>query len=185
MPIITPAFPSMCSTHTITHSTKDTLLKEFKRAEELLASIQNGKLAWADLFSPHTFFTEDHKYYLSVIAASRTKEARDVFSGLVSSKVRLLVKGIDDGVPGIDFARPFPAEFDRVHHCDNEDQVERVTQGVLDFVVKPEDTKASADETTDGESAKTPAHTIYTTTFYIGLTLPEGIYIPTISILLF
>src|SRR5688500_13842387 len=92
MPIITPAFPSMCSTHTVMHSTMKVMMEEFKRADAIVNQIHTGRKAWADLFERHTFFTKDHKYYLSVVAASRTKEAHDMFAGLVQSKVRLLVK---------------------------------------------------------------------------------------------
>ena len=77
MPVITPAFPSMCSTHTIMHSTKQTMLSEFKRAHETLLSIQAGKKTWLDLLERHSFFTKDHKYYLSIIAACRDKESHN------------------------------------------------------------------------------------------------------------
>ena len=181
MPIITPAFPSMCSTHTITPSTKDIILKEFKRAEEITGSIIDGKKSWADLFTRHTFFTKDHKFYLSVIASCYTKEAHEKFQGLVTSKVRLLIKGIDEGVPGIEFARPFPKEFHRVHQCDTEEQRTRIREGNMKFVVTKEqiedrDAKmkelAAKGETANGDVTTNPQHTIYTTTYYIGLTLP-------------
>ncbi|KAF2011170.1 Poly(A) polymerase [Aaosphaeria arxii CBS 175.79] len=168
MPIITPAFPSMCATHTIMHSTKGIMMDEFARADAILGSIITGKKTWADLFERHSFFTKDHKYYLSVIAASRTKEAHDLFAGLVQSKTRLLVKGIDDGDAGVDRARPYPKGVDRVHICDTEDQIERIIQGNMEFQV-PEG--QSVDDLVKGADER---HIIYTTTFYIGLTLPEG-----------
>ena len=148
------------------------MMKEFKRAEDIVNTIHAGKKQWSDLFSRHTFFTEDHKYYLSVIAASRTSEAHDSFAGLVQSKVRLLVKGIDDGDAGVDIARPYVKPFDRIHRCENEDQIERVIQGNLDFQLKEGDAVV-VPPASNGGATKEP-HTIYTTTFYIGLTLPEG-----------
>lgn len=189
MPIITPAFPSMCATHNVMHTTKDIMLKEFKRAEELLNFIQDGKKGWPDLFSPSTFFTKDHKYYLSVIAASRASEGgkeHDAFAGLVTSKVRVIVKGIEDGDAGIDLARLYPHAFDRIHQCETEDQIDRIKQGSLDYLVK-KDTVAAGGESSNGESAK-KRHTIHTSTFYIGLTLPEvseGISVLPIFIKLF
>jgi poly(A) polymerase len=164
----------MSATHTITHSTKDVLLTEFKRAEDMLGSILDGKRAWADLWRRSTFFTEDHRYYLSVIASARTKKQSDVFAGMVQAKLRHIVKGIDEGVDAIALARPFPEPKERVHRCEKEEQIEGITAGSLEFEVKKEDIEkeADADDSTaaNGESTKEP-FTIYTTTFYIGLTI--------------
>jgi poly(A) polymerase len=176
MPIITPAFPSMCATHTISHSTKDVMMKEFKRAEDMLGSILDGKRAWADLWRRSTFFTEDHRYYLSVIASARTKEQSDKFVGMVQAKLRHIVKGIDEGVEAIDVARPFPEPKERIHRCENEDQINSITLGSLDFEVKKEDLEkekaaAAVDETMSNGEATKAQFTIYTTTFYIGLTI--------------
>ncbi|KAH3943776.1 poly-A polymerase [Parastagonospora nodorum] len=164
MPVITPAFPAMCSTHTVTTSTKQIMMEEFQRADKIVRDVFNGQGTWEALFNNHSFFTQDHKYYLSVIAASRTKEADLTFHGLVQSKVRLLVAGIDDGQTGIDMARPFPEGFERVHRCKNEDEVEAVTKGSLDYMI-PVSQVPSAGTTED--------HIIYTMTFYIGLRLPK------------
>jgi poly(A) polymerase len=147
------------------HTTKRILLDEFKRADGIVNSITGGKKPWADLFERHTFFTKDHKYYLSVVAASRTKEAHDSFTGLVNSKIRLLVKGIEDGYAGVDLARPYNDYFVRYHRCADEDEIERVVQGNLGFQVSKDDLEKDVPE---------GVHTIYTATFYIGLTLPEG-----------
>lgn len=38
MPIITPAYPSMCATHNVTQSTKKIIEEEFKRGFEYLQS---------------------------------------------------------------------------------------------------------------------------------------------------
>jgi poly(A) polymerase len=169
MPVITPAFPAMCSTHTVTTSTKAIMMEEFQRADKIVRDVFNGQGSWEALFNHHSFFTQDHKYYLSVIAASRTKEADLTFHGLVQSKVRLLVAGIDDGQVGIDVARPFPEGFERVHRCKNEDQVEEVSKGSCDYMIPTSDIPAAG---------TTEDHIIYTMTFYIGLRLPKGMYLP-------
>lgn len=165
MPVITPAFPAMCSTHTITPSTKQIMMEEFLRGDGIVRDIHNGLKSWDALFTRHSFFTKDHKYYLSVIAASRTKEADTTFHGLVQSKVRILVQGIDDGQTGIDIARPYTEGIERVHRCKNEDQVEAVTKGSLDYIIPESDIP---------DSGTTEDHIIYTMTFYIGLRLPAG-----------
>ena len=191
MPIITPAYPSMCATHNITLSTKQVCLKEVARAAEIADKIFLGKLKWSDLFVKHTFFTQDYKYYLSVVSCSRTKEAQLLWSGLVESKVRLLVADLDND-DLINIAHPFNKGFERVHHCRNETEIEAVMHGDLRYQAKNIVT-----ETT--ESANNPIHniaaeggaddismpngngqvdiasvsTLYTTTYYIGLQLTE------------
>lgn len=172
MPIITPAFPSMCATHTVMPSTLRILQEEFGRADKIVQHIFAGSKTWDALFERHTFFTKDHKYYLSIVAACRTKAASAIFSGLVQSKVRWIVKHIDDGQTGIETARPYTEYFERVHRCKNEDEVEKVNQGNLDYVIPASEVPADGSTPANGE-----AHIIYTTTFYIGLLVPPGMFI--------
>jgi poly(A) polymerase len=169
MPIITPAFPSMCATHTVMPSTLRIMKEEFGRADKIVQHIFSGSKSWDALFERHSFFTKDHKYYLSVVAASRSKDANSKFSGLVQSKIRHIVKGIDDGQTGIDTARPYIEYFERFHRCKGEGQVQEVTQGVLDYMIPASEVPAEGTVPADED-----IRIIYTTTFYIGLTLPQG-----------
>ena len=165
MPVITPAFPAMCATHSITPSTKRIMMEEFLRADGIVRDVFAGKKTWAALFDRTSFFTSDHKNYLSVVAASRSKEDNLTFNGLVKSKVRLLVQGIDEGQTGIELARPFTEGFERVHRCKNEDQITEVSKNSINYMIpeaKVPDAIAAGD------------HLVYTTTFYIGIRLPEG-----------
>ena len=171
MPIITPAFPSMCSTHTVMHSTLSIMRDEFDRADVLINGqngIIEGKKQWRDLFEKHTFFTKDHKYYLSVVAASRTEKAHGTFSGLVQSKFRLLCKNIEDGQCGIEIARPWMKGIDRFHRYENEEQADKIIQGNLDCQIPKSDVPA----TSHGDES--PEGIMYTTTFYVGLKLKPG-----------
>ena len=201
MPIITPAYPSMCATHNITLSTKALILRELKRGGDITDKIFTGQLQWKDLFAKHTFFTSDYKYYLSIVAASRTKEAQKVWSGHVESKVRLLVQNLD-AQDSIEVARPFNKGFDRVHHCKNEEEILAVLSGDLKYQapdVKTEttdnvkDPKHAAAAEGGAEEMKMPSgdleqpptmkngtevHTIYTTTYYIGIELRQGLLKP-------
>src|ERR1700712_1057166 len=96
MPIITPAYPSMCTTHNFTRSTMSVIEREFKRGGAIADQIMMGKTQWRELFAKHTFFTQGYKYYLSVISASTSKEEQLLWSGFVESKVRLLVAKVED-----------------------------------------------------------------------------------------
>lgn len=186
MPIITPAFPSMCATFNITESTKKVIVNEIKRASKITRNIFAGKAQWNDLFKKNTFFTSDHKYYLTVIASAFNADAAKKWSGLVESKVRHLVMRLEDREmkDSILLARPFTKGFKRVHKCKDDDQIREVQKGSLKY--KTEETKAV--ETTDPElvttsgnatpvplsngveaGEDTDAHTVYTYTYYIGI----------------
>ena len=107
MPIITPAYPSMCATYNISKSGKSIILKELERGNDIVQKIFENKLQWKDLFQRHTFFTADHKYYLNVVVSSSNKEAKKSWSGLVESKVRILVMKLEEQADMIELARPF------------------------------------------------------------------------------
>ena len=194
MPIITPAYPSMCATHNITMSTKKIITKELERGGDIVDKIFTGQASWKDLFVKHTFFTEGYKYYLSVVAASRTKEAQLLWSGLVESKVRHLVTDLEQD-SAIDVAHPFNKGFDRVHRCKDEDTVEEIIGGNLSYQVtdiktettdQVNDPKHSAAANGEADNITVPAniandstngkenYTIYTTTYYIGIQLDKG-----------
>ena len=194
MPVITPAYPSMCATHNITLSTKKIIEREWDRAGDISDKIYLGQAQWRDLFSKHTFFTSDYKYYLSINAASRTKDAQHVWSGLVESKVRLLVQNLENE-PSIGLARPFNKGFSRVHNCKDEKAVDAVITGSLDHQSKDVDTEttdtindpkqaAAAQGDADGMTMSNGGSgslegdeelmMMYTTTYYIGIELSAG-----------
>lgn len=229
MPVITPAYPQMCATFNITQSTKAIIQRELERGSVITEEIQTKKRPWKDLFTKHTFFTFDHKYYLAVVVTSTTKDAHKIWSGFVESKVRVLVGDVERH-HSIAIARPFNKGYERRHKIETEEQLFEVQDGSFkyevkgdesedeqivkqedgvktdtevkvksdpDAEVKPEsdlhtmplhaipDVKSESDPNTKSESDdensetdETPLikgpSTIYTTTHYIGLELPEG-----------
>lgn len=201
MPIITPAYPSMCATFNITHSSKSVIQKELDHFAQLVDQIMLGKLPWKSLFVKHTFFTQDYKYYIIVNAASTTKENRKVWGGFVESKIRLLVQSLERHA-SIQLARPFNKGYERKHKCKRGlDEWTEILDGSLQYVVKDDDSadevkaepaslamKDDGTEATDvdvdvdikaeAEDPDTPKE-IYTSTHYIGLELREGKHCPT------
>lgn len=178
MPIITPAYPQMCATHNITKSTKEVIRRELQRGGEIMDQIMDGKLPWKELFVKHTFFTKGYKYYLSIISASTTQEAQLIWSGLVESKVRLLVVNVE-AHESIALAHPFNKGFERVHRCTTDEEIEKVKNGSMEFLVDESSQKDSepakeTDGATASDATKEGPTMIYTTTFYIGLELREG-----------
>jgi poly(A) polymerase len=167
MPIITPAYPSMCATHNITQSTMRVILKELEKANEIVQNIVAGRMTWKDLFGKHMFFTKDYKYYLSIVSGSLSKEAQQIWSGLVQSKVRRLVTGIERLDTGVKLAHPFNKGFDRIHLCKTPEEIDQVFQGDLRFHLSEEEACKTdlPKDSTDGP------HLIFTTTYYVGLQL--------------
>jgi poly(A) polymerase len=190
MPVITPAYPQMCATFNITHSTKAIIQRELERGVEITEKILDSKLQWKDLFVKHTFFTRDHKYYLAVIATSTTKEAHKIWSGFVESKVRILVGDLERH-PSVALARPFNKGYERQHLTKNDQESEEVQNGSLAYVTQNEEDSAGAtavtkeqvvndaktdppDQEVKMEETAARSGRIYTTTHYVGLELAEG-----------
>jgi len=188
MPVITPAFPSMCATNNIGYSTKQIIQRETERAAKLTNDVFTKKAPWKQLFEKHTFFTQGYKYYLSIISASRTKEAQQMWSGLVQSKVRRLVGEIEMSDSGVAIAHPYVKGFDRVHECHSQDEIDAIYHGELKFMVNTPTTETSIkpvevknDAAIEGLLAKAKEDVdlkgeegvikVFTTTFYIGLEL--------------
>lgn len=159
MPVITPAYPQMCATFNITHSTMSIIQRELERGFELTDKIRAGKLVWKDLFVKHTFFTTDHKYYLAVISTSTTKEAHKIWSGFIESKVRVLVGDLER-LPSIAIARPFNKGYERMHRIKNDEECQEVQNGSLAHLIQgDEDEDDFAVKTDDGVEVKTEVKT--------------------------
>lgn len=178
----------MCATHNVSLSTKAVILRELQRAGDIVDKIFLKQKTWNDLFARHSFFTHDYKYYLSITASSKTKDAQSIWSGLVESKLRHLVGALDRKAT-IAIAHPFPKGLERVHVVTSDQEAEAVKNGSTQYQAK--DTKTEmTDETRDAVheaaaqngaenlSIKEPepvangdSRTIYTTTYYIGLEL--------------
>lgn len=166
MPVITPAYPSMCATFNITQSTMSVILDEIRRGLDVTLQIMENKRPWSDLFVKHTFFTKDHKYFMAVISASRLEEPYKLWTGWVESRVRLLV-GKLERAPCIVRARPFVKSFERRHLCKNDEEIRKVQEGSMDYLVPPKDPNAPQAEPEAGTE-------VLTMTQYIGLELVEG-----------
>jgi poly(A) polymerase len=111
--------------------------QELEKGVQVTEDIMLGKRPWKDLFTKHTFFTSGFRYYITVIASSRTKKTQNVWSGFVESRVRVLVNKLEMH-PSIALARPFNKGYDREHRCKDNVQVEEVVSiGSLAHVYKP------------------------------------------------
>lgn len=185
MPVITPAFPSMCATNNINHSTKAVIQKEMLRALAVTNDIFTKKATWKQLFEKHTFFTKDYKYYLSIISASKSKDGQQVWSGLVQSKVRRLVQNIEDWDTGVQLAHPYIKGFDRIHKCPTNDDIDAVMHGSMKYLVSSVEGDGSVQHAAAVENgapdfvqppdesgqAGDGSVSLWSTTYYVGLEL--------------
>ncbi|KAG8733692.1 polynucleotide adenylyltransferase [Ceratobasidium sp. 423] len=163
MPIITPAYPSMCSTHNVTRSTMSVMKDEFMRGSQIVEQIMFKRAEWSELFAKHDFF-QKYRYYLQIIASSGNADDQLKWSGTVESRLRQLVMKLEF-VDQMEVAHPFVKGFDQKHYCLDDAEVRAVAQGDVSPVIekrKEEDMK-----NTPGMSE------VYTTTFYIGMKVAD------------
>nr|AZQ56677.1 poly A polymerase [Suhomyces emberorum] len=168
MPVITPAYPSMCATHNITASTQKVIMEEFKRGMSIMQDIVSGKKSWSDLLQRHEFFHK-YKFYLCVVAATQSNyEEHLQFSGMVESKLRLLVQKLE-AVEGVELAHPFVKAFDNGYFCENAEEVLNVvnTYGTLEGENLTNELKKS-DDPDKAELAKSKSE-LHLTKMFIGL----------------
>ena len=169
MPIITPAYPSMCATHNVTQSTQRVTSLEFGRSADIADKIMLGRSKWPSLFQKNDFF-HHYKYYLQVIASSDNGEEHLKWSGLVESRLRQLVMKLEL-VDNLEIAHPFIKGFDRMTECKSEQEKHDVAHGIFPdepkVEMQGEETQKTSDEVADeGQKVK-----IWTTCFYIGLAI--------------
>ncbi|KAI8334676.1 Poly(A) polymerase central domain-containing protein [Chlamydoabsidia padenii] len=177
MPIITPAYPSMCATHNVTNSTRTIMIKEFDRGATIAGDTLTGSKQWTDLFVKSDFF-QTYKHYLQVIASSTSTESQLKWSGLVESRLRQIVSKLEV-MELILLAHPYIKGMDKVHYITAEEKAD-ATRGVYpldrtftleeggletDYLEKVKENGIWPEDKMDD---LTP---LYTTTFYIGLSI--------------
>jgi hypothetical protein len=94
MPIITPAFPSMNSTHNVTETTQRILMDEFRRGAEVMDFVEKGKVSWAEVYRAAPFFAQ-HRTYLKIEVLGKTPQVFTKWFGWIESKLRHLVKNLE------------------------------------------------------------------------------------------
>ncbi|KAI8147914.1 Poly(A) polymerase central domain-containing protein [Fennellomyces sp. T-0311] len=175
MPIITPAYPSMCATHNVTDSTRVIMRKEFKRGADTMDKIMVGSGVWLDLFDKSDFF-HAYKHYLQVIVCSQSPESQLEWSGLVESRLRQLLLKLER-VEMLELAHLYAQGFDRVHYCLDEQEKDNVRNGIYvserTFLIGERSTdryhKQQIKTTGCSEDQLAAMGVVYSTTFYIGL----------------
>ncbi|KAF9329336.1 polynucleotide adenylyltransferase [Linnemannia elongata] len=162
MPIITPAYPSMCATHNVTDSTKAVMLSEFKDAAELVNRIMTQRVPWSTLFAKDDFFTR-YRHYLQVIASSDSEERHLTWSGLVESRLRHLVAKLER-IDNLVLAHPYIKGYSKVIKYKTAQEKEDAAHGIIN---------AQAQEAAEGAADSADVQTIWISIYYIGLCIPD------------
>lgn len=171
MPVITPAYPSMCSTHNVTKSTLAVMTAEFARGSELMLKIEQGLATWTDLFERSDFFAR-YRHFFQIVAVSESPEDHRVWSGFVESKIRILMNKLELEA-NIAVAPPFTETYEKILTipCNDESASDNSTDGLnysMDQVMAAHFyPSVNYDEVESKQHEKTK--TIYTTAYYIGL----------------
>ncbi|KAF8607577.1 Poly(A) polymerase [Ceratobasidium sp. AG-I] len=163
MPIITPAYPSMCSTHNVTRSTMSVMKDEFMRGSQIVEQIMIKRAEWSELFSKHDFF-QKYRYYLQIIASSGKEDDQLKWSGTVESRLRQLVMKLEF-VDQLEVAHPFVKGFDQKHLCLTDSEVRAVAQGDVSPAIEKRKKEDMKDVVGVSE--------VYTSTFYIGMKVAD------------
>ena len=94
MPIITPAFPAFNSTFNVSKTTKAIILKEMRKAQEILKRVNKGEVTYERLFKSLDFL-KAYRWYLRIdVLVNDYDEKR--FFGHVESKLKRLVKAFEE-----------------------------------------------------------------------------------------
>ncbi|XP_035220821.1 poly(A) polymerase type 3-like [Stegodyphus dumicola] len=109
MPIITPAYPHQNSAFNVTFSTRTILENSFKHGSSVAKNIISGNCKWDELFKSRDFFS-DYKQFIMVTASACTKEDYLIWSGLVESKIRILISQVERQ-PYVNFVHVSPETF--------------------------------------------------------------------------
>ncbi|KAF8311151.1 Poly(A) polymerase [Clavulina sp. PMI_390] len=159
MPIITPAYPAMCSTHNVSASQLQVMTQEFKRGADIAEKIVDLKAGWEELFTKHNFFHHYH-HYLQIVAAADEQESALKWSGKVESQVRQLVLKLEF-VEGLMLAHPYVKGIEHKVFCKSEEELDLVTRGTF--------TPAILQQTEEDIQDVPGARIAYTSTYYVGL----------------
>ncbi|CAO3662698.1 unnamed protein product [Umbelopsis ramanniana] len=170
MPILTPAYPSMCSTHNVSYSTKKILLAELNRASKIVDTIILGTGSWQDLFTEHDFF-KLYKYYIRVSFCASEQNAHISWCGRMESRLRKLITSLEV-MPQILIAHPLCSRIDETYDDISNDEIQDVA---FNDTTPNELSRYPSDDGHDLDHEKSLSHNkFYITKYYIGLLPAHG-----------
>ncbi|KAK1324910.1 hypothetical protein QJS10_CPA01g01386 [Acorus calamus] len=110
MPIITPAYPCMNSSYSVSSSTLRVMTEEFQRGSDICESMEANKADWNTLFESYPFF-EAYKNYLKIDIIAESEDDLRKWKGWVESRLRQLMLKIERYTFGMLQCHPHPGDF--------------------------------------------------------------------------
>jgi poly(A) polymerase len=179
MPIITPAYPSMCSTHNVSDSTMRLMLAEFNRANELCPRIQSNESSYADLFQRSDYFIRFRNFFQVIAISCGGETEYRAWSGYVESRVRHLTMYLEREAD-IDMAPPYPEGFEAQCEGTSEDKLKILDHHTFSASSISPSTTTTTTTTSDStttitatEAEPTPKPMIHSMAFYIGISVKQ------------
>ncbi|EIJ89367.1 poly(A) polymerase [Nematocida parisii] len=112
MPVITPVYPPLCSTHNITNSTLFVAKKEFLRGVAIFSENADKKDPMKildQLCEDADFFTRHKTYFMIALACDNPKEFSR-FMGFAETRVRMFAQKLEN-IENIEYAYTFPKKY--------------------------------------------------------------------------
>jgi len=117
MPIITPTFPCMNSSHNISTSTKAVILTEIEKGALITEAIIQGQhVPWNRLFKKFSFFRA-YEHFIQITILSTTSDVHEKYLGFAESKIKFLLGDLEkfdkhsNGPNGALEFRPWPTSY--------------------------------------------------------------------------
>jgi poly(A) polymerase len=108
--ILTPAYPTQNSTFNVTRSTLAIISSEMTRAAEIASKIMTHQEKWNKLFEPVDFFAM-YPGYVQVDSIGSSEDSFMRWNRFVESKLRFLVRFLEETARGFFQIHPFPKAF--------------------------------------------------------------------------
>ncbi|KAJ1743833.1 polynucleotide adenylyltransferase [Coemansia sp. RSA 989] len=191
MPIITPAYPSMCATHNVSQSTKQIIEMEIKRGLGIVDKIMKREASWSELFEKDVFFRR-YKFYIQVNVSAINEDEYHKLHGFVDSRLRHFLAGLEDTGQFV-LVHPYIKSYDHEFTYKTPEEMQRIYAGFHPAkqssssetaTPAPDENNKESPKTTavenapvqDNAESTTPADgnsegKIYTSAFYLGLPL--------------
>ena len=95
MMIITPAYPSVNSSYTVSKITLNIIRKQIQMAFQTVNLIKQKKKDWKELFFKYNLFKE-YNHFLEISIVAQKKEEFVIWRGHVESKMRKMTKCLEN-----------------------------------------------------------------------------------------
>mmetsp|Transcript_6672 Transcript_6672/g.11816 ORF Transcript_6672/g.11816 Transcript_6672/m.11816 type:complete len:548 (+) Transcript_6672:1351-2994(+) len=114
MNVMTPAYPSFNSTHSVGKYSKKAICEEIEIAHRITTAIMEKRANWRDLFEELDFF-QQFNHFLKIEILAKSSDDLEEWHGFVLSKIKVLIYDQLDKLKPTPYRRINPMEFEFSH----------------------------------------------------------------------